>query len=326
MEPTPSADRSRVLSALVLVQIFFGVHYLMAKVLLETIPPLVWAPIRVAGAAVLLAAAAVVLRRPFPSRKGDLAKLALFSIFGVIVNQICFVEGLHRTTPTHSALINTWIPVGTLLFAVLLGREAMTWRKGVSLLLALGGVLLVIRPDRPSTGGATLAGDLLTLVNGTSYAFFLVISKRILSRTDPLAATAVLLVFGTLGIGLVGSPSLMAFDPSTVPASIWGLGVLIVLFPTAGAYFLIYWALARAESSLVALFIYLQPLLAGVLSAILLGERPAATTYAGAALLFAGVWLATRPGQGRGGGRSASRASSSTPTPSASSSMSNLGE
>ena len=33
-------------------------------------------------------------------------------------------------------------------------------------------------------------------------------------------------------------------------------------------------ALARAESSLVALFIYLQPLIAGVLSAILLGERP----------------------------------------------------
>ena len=165
----------------------------------------------------------------------------------------------------------------------------------------------------------SLTGDLLTLVNGTSYAFFLVISKRILSRTDPLAATAVLLVFGTLGIGLIGIPSLVAFDPATVPASIWGLGALIILFPTAGAYFLIYWALARAESSLVALFIYLQPLLAGVLSATLLGERPSATTYLGAALLFAGVWLATRP-------RSASLASNSAPTGKASSSMSNLGE
>lgn len=319
MEPSPTVDRTRVLSALVVVQVFFGVHYLMAKVLLETIPPRVWAPIRVAGAAAILVTAAVAMGRRFPIDRRDLAKLALFSVFGVIVNQICFVEGLHRTTPTHSALINTWIPVGTLLFAVLLGRESMTWRKGVSLILALAGVLLVIRPDRPSTGGATLTGDLLTLVNGTSYAFFLVISKRIISRTDPLAATAVLLVFGTIGICLIGLPSLAAFDPSTVPASIWGLGALIVLFPTAGAYFLIYWALARAESSLVALFIYLQPLLAGVLSAVLLGERPVATTYAGAALLFAGVWLATRP-------RSASRARSSAPTGSASSSISNRGE
>lgn len=319
MQPTPPSDRARVIAALVVVQLFFGVHYLMAKVLLVTIPPRVWAPIRVAGAAAILVTAASAMGRPFPRERGDLGRLALFSVFGVIINQICFVEGLHRTTPTHSALINTWIPVGTLLFAVILRREGMTWRKGASLALALAGVLLVIRPDRGSRGGATLAGDLLTLINGTSYAFFLVISKRILSRTDPLAATAVLLIFGTAGIGLIGLPSLLAFDPTGVPASVWGLGALIVLFPTAGAYFLIYWALARAESSLVALFIYLQPLVAGLLSAVLLGERPSATTYAGAGLLFAGVWLATRP-------RRASRASSSAATASASSSMSNLGE
>lgn len=322
----PDRERLRVASVLVLVQVFFGLHYLMAKVLLETIPPRVWAPLRVAGAAAILLVAAAALKRPFPTGRRDLGTLALFSIFGVVINQICFVEGLHRTTPTHSALINTWIPVGTLLFAVLLGRESMSWRKGASLLLALAGVLLVIRPDRPATGGATLTGDLLTLVNGTSYAFFLVISKRMLSRSDPLAATAVLLIFGTIGIGLVGLPSLATFDPAAVPWTIWGLGALIVLFPTAGAYFLIYWALARAESSLVALFIYLQPLIAGILSAAVLGERPAISTYLGAALLFAGVGIATRAGQEGGLPASTRRARSSAPTGSADSSMSNRGE
>lgn len=298
MTGAPDTDRVRVVAALIAVQVFFGVHYLMAKVLLDTIPPMVWAPIRVAGGAAILLAAAAALGRPFPRSRRDLATLALFSVFGVVINQICFVEGLYRTTATHSALINAWIPVGTLLFAVLFGRESMSGRKAASLALAIAGVLLVIRPDRPSAGAATLTGDLLTLVNGTSYAFFLVISKRILSRTDPLAATALLLLFGTVGIGLVGMPALLEFDPSSVPAATWGLGALIVVFPTAGAYFLIYWALARAESSLVAIFIYLQPLLAGVLSAIVLGERPLPSTYAGAALLFAGVWLATSTGGG----------------------------
>ncbi len=302
MTGAPNTDRARVVAALVAVQVFFGVHYLMAKVLLQTIPPMVWAPIRVAGGAAILLAAAAAMGRPFPRSRRDLLTLALFSVFGVVINQICFVEGLYRTTATHSALINAWIPVGTLLFAVLLGRESMTGRKASSLALAIAGVLLVIRPDRPSAGEATITGDLLTLVNGTSYAFFLVISKRILSRTDPLAATALLLLFGTIGIGFVAMPALVDFDPRSVPAAIWGLGALIVVFPTAGAYFLIYWALARAESSLVAIFIYLQPLLAGVLSAIVLGERPEASTYAGAALLFTGVWLATSTG-----GRAAKR-------------------
>ena len=36
----------------------------------------------------------------------DLAAIALFSIFGVVVNQVCFVEGLSRTATPHSS-INT---------------------------------------------------------------------------------------------------------------------------------------------------------------------------------------------------------------------------
>jgi len=293
MTADPRRDRAAVVSALVAVQVFFGVHYLAAKVLLDTIPPRVWAPVRVAGGAIVLLAAARLLGRTFPRRSGDLGRLAIFSVFGVAVNQVCFVEGLHRTTATHSAIINTAIPIFTLLFAVLLGREAFDPRKGVALVLAVGGVLLVVRPDRATFGGSTLTGDVLTLVNGTSYAFFLVVSKRLISRIDPLAATAVLMTFGAVVVGAWGAPALVRFDWSAVPAAAWANAAFIVLVPTAGAYFLIYWALARAESSLVALFIYLQPLIAGLLAAAFLGERVAASTFAGAMLLFAGVALAT---------------------------------
>jgi drug/metabolite transporter (DMT)-like permease len=288
-------ERAAVVSALVAVQVFFGIHYLAAKVLLETIPPRVWAPLRVTGGAVILLVAARLLGRAFPRGAADWGRLALFSIFGVVVNQICFVEGLRRTTATHSAIINTAIPVMTLVFAVLLGRETIDRRKGFSLALALAGVLLVVRPERASIGAATLAGDLLTLVNGTSYAFFLVITKRLLARVDPLAATGVLMGFGAIFIGAWGAPALAGFDWSSVGPAVWANAAFIVLVPTAGAYFLIYWALARAESSLVALFIYLQPLIAGVLAAAFLGERVGPTTIAGALLLFAGVALATRP-------------------------------
>jgi len=59
-------------------------------------------------------------------------------------------------------------------------------------------------------------------------------------------------------------------------------------------YVLNYWALARVPSSVVALFIYVQPLIAATLSAALFGERPAPRVLAGAALIFAGVFLALR--------------------------------
>jgi len=305
MVQAPERDRMTVVGALVLVQVFFGLNYLAAKILLEFIPPRAWAVLRVVPAAIILLVAARLLGRRLPAERKDLWRLAAFSVFGVVINQICFVEGLYRTTPAHSSIIMTSIPVGALLFGVLLGRESLTPWKLVSLALSFAGVLLVIVAGSGSValgafsdiGGArTMVGDILTLVNALSYSFFLVISKRLLTRVDPLGATAVLLSFGSLGILLVGWPELMGFSPAGVPPRIWALAAYIVIFPTALAYLLMYWALARAGSYLVALFIYLQPLIATALSAVLLGERIGPGVVAGGALIFVGVYLALRPG------------------------------
>jgi len=287
----------RVVAALVVAQVLFGLHYLAAKILLQQIPPRTWAVFRVAAAAAVLFAAARVLRSEFPRTRRDVGRLALFSVFGVVINQVCFVEGLSRTTPIHSALINTTIPVGTLLFAVAARRETLTGAKVLSISICLAGVLLVIRPEGVHLFGTTVVGDLLTLVNATSYALFLVLSKRLLSRTDPLAATAVLMGFGSLGILALGAPQLAVFRPTEVSAQTWALAAFIIVGPTAGAYLLHYWALARVDSSLVALFIYLQPVIALALSALVLGEVPGTRELGGGALIFLGVYLALARGR-----------------------------
>src|SRR6185436_15610653 len=95
-----------------------------AKRVTAEMSPLMYASLRAAGAAVLGLGVALALRRRFPSR-ADTGKLALWAILGVVINQIFFVEGLYRTTTIHSALLNTAIPVITLLAAVALGREKM---------------------------------------------------------------------------------------------------------------------------------------------------------------------------------------------------------
>lgn len=293
--------RAAVVAALVAVQVLFGVHYLAAKILLEQVPPRSWAVIRVVGGAAVLWGLVLATRRRLPSRPGDVLQLALYSVLGVVLNQWLFVEGLSRTTPIHSALINTSIPVLTLAFAVALRRERLSRRKLAALALALSGVLLVIRPDPRVLGDLRTVGDLLTLANATSFSLFLVLSKRVLARCDPLAAAAVLFGFGAVGLGLVGGGSVARFDPSRVDPVVWAIAAFIIVGPTALTYVLNYWALARVDSSVVALFVYLQPLIAGVLSWTVRGERPGVPTLVGGGLVCAGVWLAVRSGRtGRG--------------------------
>jgi len=286
------ADRVRVIAALTLIQVFFGVHYLAGKIVLHEIPPRAWAVLRVVGAAVLLLAMARALNRRFPQAPRDLARLALFSLFGVAVNQVCFVEGLSRTTAIHSAIINTLIPAWTLLFAVLLGRESLTSRKTASLALAVVGVLLVIRAERADFTSATFVGDVLTMLNSMSYSFFLVVSKRTMHRVDALAATALMFAFGAVPIALFGGSALAGLNLGSVSPAVWLWAVFIVVFPTAGAYVLISWTLARTEASLVALFVYMQPVIATVLGIVFQHETLTARTVAGALLIFSGVYLA----------------------------------
>jgi drug/metabolite transporter (DMT)-like permease len=287
-----AAERARVVAALTLIQVLFGMHYLAGKILLKEIPPRAWAVIRVAAAAALLVAVAAAMGRRFPRAPRDLALLAVFSLFGVAINQVCFVEGLSRTTAIHSAIINSLMPAWTLFFAVLLGREALTAGKALSLLLAVAGVLLVIRPETASFTSATFVGDLITMINSMSYSFFLVISKRTLHRVDALAATALLFVFGTIPITLFGGAALARLDVGAVSLAAWLWGAFIILLPTAGAYVLISWTLARTEASLVALFIYLQPLVAAFLGIVFQGEILTARTMLGGGLIFAGVYFA----------------------------------
>jgi drug/metabolite transporter (DMT)-like permease len=290
-----ATPRSLIYGALLLVQVFFGLHYLAAKPLLREIPPAAWALMRVAGAAVLLLFAVRLLGRRLPRSRRILGRLALYSVFGVVLNQLCFVEGLSRTTPAHASILMSAIPVGALLFAVLARRERLTGIKIGSFVTALVGVLLVLRPTGEVGGEATLTGDLLIVTNALSYSLFLVLSKDLLERVDPLAATAVLLGFGSVGMLVPGLPALATLEFAAISSQTWALGIFIVVFPTALGYHLNYWALARVESSLVAFFIYLQPLIATSLSVVFLGERLTPTMLAGAALVFVAVFLVLRP-------------------------------
>ena len=87
-----------------------------------------------------------IARRPLPNRRTCL-QLAWFALFGAVLNQIFFVEGLSRTTPAHSAIINSLIPVLTLSGAILLRRERATVGRVVAIAVAFASVLVLLRVE-----------------------------------------------------------------------------------------------------------------------------------------------------------------------------------
>ena len=284
----------KVYGALVLVQVFFGVHYFVAKLILAMMPPRAWAAVRICGAAALLLGWDLLFLRRHPRRAADLARLALYALFGVVINQVLFVEGLSRTTPSHSAIINSLIPVATLAIAIVLGKERATPGRWASIAISFASVLVLLGVERFRLEDQLVVGDLLTLGNGVSFSIFLVLSRDFLKRTDPLAATAWLLGFGALGILTVGAGPLGRVDFGALPPRFWALAAYAIVFATVLAYSLNYYALGHTDSSLVALFIYLQPPIATALSVFFLGEKLTPRFGVAAAGIFLGIYLAVR--------------------------------
>ncbi len=287
--PAP-AGPGGVRPALLAVQLLFGAHYLAAKWVVAELPPPAWAWLRVAVSAAMLGGALRLTRRAWPARR-HLPGLALCALFGVALNQALFLEGIARTTVGHSALINSQIPTFTLLFALLLRQERLTARKAAGFACGVAGVLVLLEADRLRFDAATLSGDLLNLGNAASYALFVVLAKRLLGGIDALAATAAVFAGGALLLTPYGLDDLWRATPAALSARAWAAAAFTIVGATVGTYLLNLWALRRAPASRVALYIFLQPLIAAALGIALLGERLTPRFLLAAALVGAALSL-----------------------------------
>jgi drug/metabolite transporter (DMT)-like permease len=226
--------------------------------------PAAWASLRTLVAFAILAAFAVFGKRRLPSGR-DTLLLAVAGLFGVVFNQAFFLEGLARTTVGRSALICSQIPTFVLLFSLLARQEKLTLRKALGFAAGIAGVAVLLEADRFTFDGTYLRGDLLTLTNAASYAIFIVISRRVMSRNDPLAATAVVFFFGALGMFLYGGPRLFQTDFGAFDGATFASMAYVIVAATVVTYFLNLWAVKRAVATRVALYIFLQPVIAAVL-------------------------------------------------------------
>jgi drug/metabolite transporter (DMT)-like permease len=296
VESELAPSRLRVHGALVAVQLAFGLLPVTGKLVMASIPPMGVAWLRLSGAAIvfgLLARHRGVLAK---IRMRDAISIAFAGALGMGLNQFLFLEGLHRTTPINASVLASTIPVFTVLVSVLARKEAFRPIAAAGIALALGGVLYLVGVEAFSLGIDTVVGDVLIVVNALAYAIYLVVIKEQASRYGSLATVAVGFAvsavlatpFGLYSIG----------DSKPIDLEVGLLLAYVIVGATIFTYFANAWALKYTERSVVAIYIYLQPLVASISSALVLREYPSTRAYVAAACVFAGIAFVTWPSRG----------------------------
>jgi drug/metabolite transporter (DMT)-like permease len=282
-------------TALVAVQVFFGLFPIFGA--LAFLPggfsPLGVGSWRILGGSTILGILAfIAYGRQALLRRQDLPRFMICGLLGVALNQGLFLEGLARSTPMNAGLVMTLIPVFTFAIAVLVKQERFSPSRGLGVVIAMAGATLLL----VGQGGGLVRGygfgNLLMALNGLSYATYLVISKNLVSRYRSLVVIAWVYVFALPYLPyFVAGETLFAESNNTTA---WLALFYIILFPTTLAYLLNMFALARVRATTTAVYIYAQPLIAGLASWLIFDERLSRNMAIAGVCLFVGLWLVAR--------------------------------
>jgi drug/metabolite transporter (DMT)-like permease len=223
----------------------------------------------------------------------ELPIIALAAFCGVGFNMVTFMWGLSLTSPISASVLMVSTPIIVLVLSAIFLKERLFATRIVGILVGFSGAALLIFL---STGAGAEAsnptlGNLLIFVNAISYAFYILLAKKLTAKFHVFTLMKWLYFFGVIFITPFGIIQGLEFEISTASTStLLNIGY-VILFATFGTYMLNIIAIRTLKPSVVAVFVYLQPLLA-TLIAIGLGKDMITWQKAVAGLLiFTGVFL-----------------------------------
>ncbi|MCC7232193.1 MAG: DMT family transporter [Bacteroidia bacterium] len=281
-----------------LANLLYGANFSIAKISLPAyIQPSGFILLRVVFACILFYILMKVLKAGMKIEKKDYLKFFLLGLFGVAVNQLLFFEGLSRTSNINAALIMTANPVMVLIVAAFLVHERISSRRVLGILSGLAGAgTLILMSGSGNHGKADWHGDLMVLTNALSYSVYLVMVKPVMQKYNPWVVIYWTFFFGTLLVIPFGWHELSVVNWNSFTAVVWG-SVFYVLFATTFlAYFFNTYGLQHLSPSVVSFYIYLQPVIATIISLLIAQEKPNLLQFVACICIFTGVYLVSTPG------------------------------
>jgi drug/metabolite transporter (DMT)-like permease len=255
-------------------------------------PPLAAAFYRIALATLAIApfAAAPAARAwPLLSSRRRLAVIASGLALGL--HFATWIASLSYTSVAVSVLLVNTAPLFTLAFSRLVLGETATPAVAAAMALALAGAALIAAADW-SGSAASLRGAGLALAGAVTLSAYHVIGRG-LRDALPLRAY-ILCVWAGAAATLLALVAVAGVALGGYPARTYAWLLALALLPTVAGHGLVNLSLRSMPATTVGLFLLGEPVAASALAYAIFGERIAALTMAGGALVVAALAVVAR--------------------------------
>ena len=269
-------------------------NWVFARALRFDAPPVALAFWRWVVALIILSPLAYAhVRAQWRALLGGWRVLILLALLATVFQHIPVYIGLHDTTATNGALLNSATPIMIFMLSRVLVGERLSVRQAAGVAISLAGVLAIVaRGDIAALASLELnRGDLWVLLATLSWAVYTVCLRWRPAALDPLA-----MLWTIAAIGVVAILPLYAWElasgrtlhvTTTAAAGIAYMGA----FATVVAY--IFWnrAVEQIGPNRAGPFMYLMLVFTPLLAIVFLDERLHLYHFVGCALILGGIYL-----------------------------------
>ena len=218
-------------------------------------------------------------------------KFQLLRGFAVALATICFFSSIFLMPLAEATAIGFSSPMITAILSAIFLREATSRTKWLATLLAVGGVLLIMRPNVAELGWVAF----MPLAAALSMAFVMIGNRAVATAGSPLLMQFLIAAIAApfiVSAAVVGHFS--GIDALTVTVPDWTIiaRIAVVAVTASFAHWLIFMGTTRASAAEIAPMTYVQLLVAMTLGIIVFGDWPDLTSLAGSGVIIAaGLFL-----------------------------------
>jgi len=222
------------------------------------------------------------------------AYVAITGFLGVSVfNTFVYYAG-RTTAALNMSLISISFPVMIIVISRILFSEKISLRRAAGMVVVVSGLVLLITGGRLASLArlSFAAGDLFMLAAATVFAVY-----SILVRNRPKAITLQTFQYATFGLGVAFLGPAFVLERALAPALVLGPGAIAaIVYVGIGSSLIAFvsWnkAIELIGASRAGIVYYTQPVFAGFLAYLFLGEAVGLTHFIAAALILAGIVMA----------------------------------
>jgi drug/metabolite transporter (DMT)-like permease len=280
---------------LITVMIIWGSSFAVTKESVNNVPPIFFALVRMSIASVILLIAAQTrggiskIPRPIPWMI-----ILLMGLTGTCLYYICFNTAMVYTMASMGALIQSFIPVVTVILAFIFLKEPVSVRKLVGIGISIAGVLFIIFMAAPSGKAKNpLLGNLLMLASVFIWATYTILAKRV-AHIDPIMVTAYSIALGTLFLIPAAFVELSGKSIPKLSGQSWLSAIYLGAISTSIGLLLYNRSLKYLEASQTASFLNLMPVIGVSTAVIFLGEHLTLWQVFGGVLVLTGVFISIK--------------------------------